>query len=283
MTDETMVTKYLKTMGWTAEAAEDSGPIAKLPVDIPADWTVGQGPLPIGLYWSVADTLSKDVGLGLEAYRGKEVVAFVVPLAQRPWPEWVQGQRKNLAIILVKDHHVVGAWLELEGILLGPSLKGRNLTDITGLDWGEWLLANGLAGAPSRSQETPEETIRGYFAALTRADVEQAVARLTARNALEELLQRDATSALYTTVPHATSLEETIASASVKSIAPAEGEAYRPALERLAAGKPAETRRYEVLLDVTWRVQMPVPNGPHEITMTLVMETADSSWGIDDP
>jgi len=143
MTDQAMVIRYLKTIGWAAEKAKGSATIAQFPVDIPADWTVGEEPLPTRLYWSIANTLSKDVGLGLEACRGQEVVAFVVPLAKKPWPNWVQGQRRNLAIMLVKDHRVVGAWLELEGILLGPSLKGRNLTDITGLDWGKWLLVNG--------------------------------------------------------------------------------------------------------------------------------------------
>ncbi len=109
------------------------------------------------------------------------------------------------------------------------------------------------------------------------------MARKTVRNVLEDSLRRDVTSALYTSIPYPFSLEATIATASVKSIAPAEGEAYQSALERLVAGKPAETRRYDVLLDVTWRVQMPVPNGPHQMVINLVKETPGSAWGIDDP
>ncbi len=248
-----------------------------------AAWTMNEGPLPTSLYWAIASALSKDVGLSLEGYRGQEATAYVAPLRERPWPGWQLGQRHNLAIVLVKDGHVVGAWLELEGCLLGPSLKGRNLTDITGLTWGDWLLSNGLgvtAMSASQPEETPEEVIRKYLAAVTQAHYEQSICRLTMWNSLRRLLQRDSSLALYASAPDPTCLE---ASVSVMSAVPIEGGVYRAVFERLAGGKPVEVRRYRVTLDVTWQPQIPWPNGSHEIDMTLVRETQGSPWRIDDP
>ncbi|MEK5253775.1 DUF4830 domain-containing protein [Paenibacillus sp. FSL F4-0125] len=132
---------FLQTLDYKVQSQPD-----KFLVGVPQDWEVKLGEYPEGLYWRLANVFSKDAGFDLTTLKGSDVEAWRYSLVDGlPGSEGQSGfsYPSNL-ILLVQSGNTVGAWLEFNVQSVGPSIKKRSLTDITGLTFDEWTEREGL-------------------------------------------------------------------------------------------------------------------------------------------
>lgn len=94
-------------------------------VKVPSDWQARLGEYPIGLYWSLANEYSKDVGLDLTSLKGKSVEVHIYQLKDGLPGSGAQESFSypSNAILIVENRQVVGAWLAFNTQSIGPSVK----------------------------------------------------------------------------------------------------------------------------------------------------------------
>jgi hypothetical protein len=191
--------KYLKGYGLVV----NSEPTARYRLTIPTDWTVQLGDYPIGLFWALANVLSRDVGLDLEAAKGQEVEVVIFSLVGGlPGPgDQSMYSYPSDAIILVADGKPVGAWLAFNKWPTGPSLRKQYVKDLTGLEPDEWLISEGYLVNPEKYADlaamSPPDVIRAYFAAIAADDKARANACLAPQTLLDSLFVNRGENQLY--------------------------------------------------------------------------------------
>ncbi len=163
------------------------------PVTVPASWEVPLGAYPEGLYWGLANELSRDVGLDLTALKGQQVEAWVYSLAGGLPGEGEQSQfhYPTNVVLLVRNGKVSGAWLQFNVMSIGLSLKKRSLQDITGLSFEQWLERKGYFTDAGTNTDLaglgPVAVINAFFDAINNGDMVRANACLGPRQMLDAL------------------------------------------------------------------------------------------------
>jgi hypothetical protein len=179
------------------------GEPAHFQVTVPADWRVTLGAYPEGLYWGVANELSKDVGLDLTGLKGKTVEAWIYPIAGGLPGEGDQRQFRypSNVVLLVDQGKVGGAWVLFNAVTANQSVKLRQFADITGLTFPKWAEREGFFADPGPNPDLakldPIEVIRAFFKAINDGDQVRANACLSPRVMLDSLTMNLSPGVLY--------------------------------------------------------------------------------------
>ncbi len=154
-------------------------------VTIPTDWTVELGSYPEGLYWQLANVFSKDIGLDLNRIKGKTVMAHVYRLIEEvpdrnPLSRFT---RPADVVILREENQIVGAWLMYNIGTVGPSLQGKSMEAITGMNFDDWLIHEGIFKSPTEyialETQSPFEVMEVYIDSVNKGNLRKANACLT--------------------------------------------------------------------------------------------------------
>lgn len=162
-------------------------------VKVPESWVVPMGAYPEGLYWGLANEVSKDAGLDLAPLKGKTVEVWRYALADALPGRGTQSQYRypSDAIVLVRGDTIVGAWLAFNLHTIGPSVKMRYVEDITGLTFEQWVERESYFAAPGENADLvslgPIEVLNSFFEAINKGDKTRAAACLSPRAMLYSL------------------------------------------------------------------------------------------------
>lgn len=179
------VAALLAREGW-----KPAGPLQESRTTLPADFRLGPG-----FPWRIVVDLSRDIGLDPEPYAGQEL-----PLVNLKVEDLLADRREELSRYIIgfrvyilldpRTGQPVGAYLIQEGKngepMLGgpgPSLSGRDLEEITGLSFPEYVQKY-RAETPSAARleaEKPPNAIRAYFRAAAAHDCDGLWALVAAR------------------------------------------------------------------------------------------------------
>lgn len=174
-----------------------------LTVKVPKNWDVPLGVYPEGLFWGLANTFSKDVGLDLTGLKGKTVEARVYKLTEglHGPGESARYQYPSTAIVLMDNKRIVGAWLSFDTLDVGPSLRKRTLEDLTGLTFKQWLEREEYFKDAGKNadlaQMNPTEVLDAFFAAIEKGDKTRAQACMSPRDLLNSLTVNRGPGQLY--------------------------------------------------------------------------------------
>ena len=180
-----------------------TGNIEKFDVVIPSTWDVNAGDYPVGLYWELANEFSKDAGLDITKLKGKTIEAWRYTLA-----DGLPGQKEqsnfnypSTVVLLVNSNEVEGAWLNFNTTAIGPSVKKRYLTDITGITFEEWVYKKGLFSNLGENTDlatlSPSDLLKEYFKAIRDGNKTRAYACLSPNEMLESLTMNFRGQGLY--------------------------------------------------------------------------------------
>lgn len=173
---ETFLKKYNLQVTGAAEV---------FPITVPESWKVPLGGYPSGLYWGLANVLSEDAGLSLTSLKGKKVLVWRSELQGGLPGEGPSSQYRypSDVILLLEGQKVVGGWLEFNRSSLGPSVRRRQLEEITGRSFEEWLKAEGYFTESGRNGDLahldPVKVIKAFLAAINEGDKTRANACLS--------------------------------------------------------------------------------------------------------
>lgn len=162
-------------------------------VKVPSDWRVQLGEYPVGLYWGLANEYSKDVGLDLTSLKGKSVETHIYELKDGlPGPgTQASFSYPSNAIIIVENRQIVGAWLAFNTQSIGPSVKKRTLSEITGLSFEEWVKRENYFETTGTNADlaslSPTQVIDTFFDSINKGDKIRAYACLSPKSLLESL------------------------------------------------------------------------------------------------
>lgn len=180
-----------------------NGQPTSLQVTVPADWRVPLGSYPEGLYWGIANELSKDAGLDLTALKGKTVEARVYAIDGGLSGEGDQSQFRypSNVVILLEQGKVAGAWVNFNEAGPSHSVKLRRFIDITRLDFPKWAEREGFFADPGPNSDLvkldPIEVIRAFFRAINDGDQLRANACLSPQEMLHSLYVNRPAGVLY--------------------------------------------------------------------------------------
>jgi hypothetical protein len=172
-------------------------------VKVPSDWQAQQGEYPIGLYWGLANEYSKDVGLDLTSLKGKSVEAHIYELKDGLPGSGTQSifSYPSNVILIVDNKQVVGAWLAFNTQSIGPSVRKRTLSDITGLSFEEWVKREHYFEASGTNADlaslSPTQVIDTFFDSINKGDKVRAYACLSPQRLLESLTVNSEPGHLY--------------------------------------------------------------------------------------
>lgn len=163
--------------------------VGQFDVSVPKDWSSRYGDYPEGLYWSMANVFSSDIGLDLSALKGKTVAATVYRLS-----EGLKGRDRvsdfrypSNVVILRDDDQIKGAWLMFNTGSIGPSLGMNDFETITGKAFENWVWDEGILVLTTSYLPSPEATIQNFFSAIQSGDKQNANACLTPSSLLSSL------------------------------------------------------------------------------------------------
>lgn len=166
--DQDIIADFLLKYGW-----HTGGTIYFENITIPLSFSDKSRDLPEGIYWAFNNELSKDIGLDVSPYKGKEVYAYIVPLKEKLSYDPINKLR---AIIISFNESIIGAWLDRADTYgFTCSLKGNSFGSIVDTTWGEWLIDNGLVDPVGISNEekaklSPSDIIKKYVEAINIKD-----------------------------------------------------------------------------------------------------------------
>ncbi|MCG0278485.1 MAG: DUF4830 domain-containing protein [Thermanaeromonas sp.] len=244
---------------------------------LPDELVHNAGDFPVVIYWAYNNELSKDVGLDITPYLGKEVRVNLYKLEQ-PLPEFMHGFRwAGRAVIVKAENRIVGAWLDAgKNQGFACSLKGRRLEEITGKSWGEWL--KGLINTEDPLEKRlsslgPEELIRTFYQAVGNGDKRTAHAALSRRNLLDYLFRNMDNNRLYNpsfSVVDRDGLNNVAAAkiVSIRELPPQEKDT-------------PEIKRFQVAVHLTFRRAITAESGVQVLFLTLRQEIPGMGWRID--
>jgi len=261
----------LSGYGWTTASRW-----ATHQVTLPQSFEHRPGEFPIPIYWAYNNELSKAIGLDLSPYLGQRVEATVYEL-QEQLPEFLRPYTRARAVIVTHKGKIIGAWIDKgRHYAFACSLDRKPLEEITGMDWGEWLVASGVVNLNNEVERElatlmPEEIIARYYEALNDHDEERAYACLTRRSLTEFLFSNMGDLALYHTNYRADPCRQRVRSVQVKGIEPWP-----------VAGNPEGVVEYRVDIDVEYEPGQDFveSSGRHVRFVLLKEEVAGAGWRI---
>jgi hypothetical protein len=189
---------FLQTLDYKVQSHPEA-----FAVEVPQNWEVKLGEYPVGLYWQLAYEFSKDAGLDLTLLKGTTVEVQRYSLVDG-LPG--SGEQKEFSypsnlVLLVQSGNTVGAWLEFNIQSIGPSIKKRSLTDITGLTFEEWTEREGLFAEEGENSDLASldhfELLDAFFQAIQDGNHTRARACLNPNALLTALTVNRQTHQLY--------------------------------------------------------------------------------------
>ncbi|RDV82491.1 DUF4829 domain-containing protein [Ammonifex thiophilus] len=261
---------FLRQYGWTPLYHINSGTVR-----LPRQFLHRAGEFPLPLYWAYANELSKDVGLDLTPYLGREVEVTLYKVKE-PLPLFAEPRRWSGCAVLVKaEGRLVGAWLDAgPGYGFACSLKGRRLEEIAGKSFGDWVASFTDYNDPVElrlARMTPEEVIRTYWEAVNRGDYRLAHACETRKRLLGYLFMEMDKNWIYSvSLTQAASADwaQTVRSARVLSVKEVEGTTDR------------KKKEYMVEVDLRVRRADALQDGHRPLFFTMERENERSGWRI---
>lgn len=257
-------------------------------VRIPLSFSDKPGDFPEGLYWAYNNVLSKDIGLDISPYKGKEVTAYIVPLKENLGNN---PDKELRAIIIELNGKIVGSWLDRgQDYGFTASLNGKYFADIVKKSWGEWLIDERLVdysnGFDAETKKlSPQQVIKKYIEAIDAKDYKTAYALLSKANQTYYLFRILDKNMLYnnrweTDKPGLLNTEQ----AKIKKVARLKNYEYNPNNK-----PPANLLNRNIYKKVSYIVYIKTES-KHTVTVnnegdrwiiTLVKETINSPWRID--
>ncbi|SNX53609.1 DUF4829 domain-containing protein [Thermoanaerobacterium sp. RBIITD] len=266
-------TKFLLKYGFSPEKKAQY-----FDVSIPSDWHISPNDMPIGLYWSEVNFLSKDIGYNIEKYKGKDVKAVIYRLNEK-----LSGKGENSkhsyptnAVILRDGENIVGAWLEFNAST-PLSLKKNYIEDLTEKPWIEWVNANGFLkdlSSPDADKLTPQELIYAFFNGINKGDTKAIYSTLSINMLHNMLYINRKNNTLYNTSFDPYSIEMNTKSAVVNKIE--ENTNWVP-------GKNMdvfESKEFLVNVDMKFKNEVGFKDGKNALFIIVAKVTKDSPWKI---
>lgn len=148
------------------------------------------GEYPTKIYWAYNNELSKQIGLDITAYLGKEVSIDIYRLREA-LPDFLEPRRNARGIILKYDNEIVGAYIDAgRHDVFACSLDRKSIEEITGKDWDGWVSSFIDYEDPLEvklSQMEPEDVVKEYFRALNDHDTKMIRALMSRSHLCQEL------------------------------------------------------------------------------------------------
>lgn len=267
---------FVQTLDYEVKSNPD-----KFTVDVPQDWEVGLGEYPVGLYWRLANEFSKDAGLDLTPLKGTTVDVWRYSLvdglpgsgdaAEYTYPS-------NL-VLLVQSDHTVGAWLEFNTRSIGPSIKKRSLTEITGLTLDEWVEQEGLFTDSGDNEDLASlgyfELLDAFFLAIQEGNYTRANACLSSSALLTALTVNLEEHRLYNS-------DFGTGNSLVENIVEAKPNSYKLLDDFTVVNEEGHLKKIEVRVDLYMKWLDPVFNSPDgQDTRFAVMTKQSNGWKIE--
>jgi len=261
--------------------------IGRFEVDVPKVWNVRYGDYPEGLYWSLANVFSKEIGLDLRDLKGTTVDATVYRLesglsASDPNSAF---EHPINAVILRTDGQVKGAWLTYNTSVVGPSLEWDYLEDLTGKIFQEWVWDEGLFVMTTSYLPSPEATINAFFEAIQAGNKQKASACLTPGSFLNSLTtNHDFSKGLYHEGfnENNSMIENIVSATDVEIISYYHNTTFKPVEENQAYfdAMPIGTRiGVEISLNLEWKES--AFNAEGKDTRFALLEKTPYGWKLD--
>ncbi len=242
-------------------------------VTLPTTFEHKPGDFPTAIYWAYNNELSKAIGLNLESYLGKTVVATVYKLEE----EWGESFKQRAVVVTYKGQ-IIGAWIDKGGhYAFAYSLNCKSLEEIVHREWGEWLVKAGIVNVGDVPEQklaamTPEQVVSTYYNAIDEQNYPLAYACLSRKAATYYLFSNMGDSDLFNESyagPFHTGYEqENIRSAKVIGMRP------------MPSGKGENFVEFEVHLTVKYKKQAPEGSGDMLRFVILTKEINGMGWRI---
>ncbi|MEG6565751.1 DUF4829 domain-containing protein [Thermoanaerobacterium saccharolyticum] len=269
-------TKFLLKYGFSPEKESPY-----FDVTIPSDWKIQSTSMPIGLYWTEVNFLSRDIGYNIEKYKGKTVKAVIYSLNEK-----LPGQGESSkytypvnAVILRDGENIIGAWLEFNAST-PLSLKKNYIETLTEKPWIDWVASHGFLkelSSPAVDKLTPEELIYAYFNGINKGDKGIIYSTLSIDTLHDMLYINRPAGVLYNTDFESNSLELNTKSATVLNIA--ESKSYVPVKNR----NIYESKEYKVTVNLSLKSEdnVSIRSGKNTFFFIISKSTKDSPWKIE--
>lgn len=177
--------------------------VAKYSIDLPASFEHAPGDFPAIIYWAYNNELNKAIGLNLEPYLGKTVVAIIYSLKNEEPGYCTFPPEQTRGIIVQYEGEIVGAWID-QGRHNGfaCSLNRKSFDEITQQTWEAWLVSSGVVNVTNELDNklatmSPEELITFYYEAIDHQDYTSAYAVFSRGELVKYLFRNMADSTLY--------------------------------------------------------------------------------------
>ena len=133
-------------------------------------------------YYLYNNELSKDIGLDMSSYAGKEITADIYYIHESMPLEFYPTEKAR-GIVIKCNGEIIGAYISSGRHTADAacSLKGRSFEEITGTDYSAYC-SKLLIEEENAVKDNPEEIIWRYFDALAEKDEEKAVSCLSKQN-----------------------------------------------------------------------------------------------------
>lgn len=269
-------TKFLLKYGFSPEKES-----SYFDVTIPSDWNIQGTSMPVGLYWTEVNFLSRDIGYNIEKYKGKTVKAVIYRLNEK-LPGLGESSKYTYpvnAVILRDGQDIIGAWLEFNAST-PLSLKKNYIETLTERPWIDWVAAHGFLkqmSSPATDNLTPQELIYAFFNGINKGDKSLIYSTLSIDMLHDMLYINRPANVLYNTDFDELSLELNTKSATILNIE--ENTNYKPIKNK----NIYESREFMVTVNMTLKQDnnTPIKSGKNIFFIITSKSTKNSPWKIE--
>lgn len=226
-------------------------------------------------YFAYYNVLSKDIGLDMSAYSGKNVNVAIYRIHES-MPAEFSPTRSCRGIVVKSGNKTVGAFISAgrHDTFSACSLKGKSFETVTGETVDTWLSHNVQADATEKkmSKLSPEEVIETYFKALADRDSQAAAICIAKRTLLEQLSTNMLNQSLFSEMVY---LPLTDADLNAKD-----------SLENLKSAKLVEigpsydSDVFAVTVDMEYKKTVSIGSGTQYWNCTMIYESPETGWKI---
>ncbi len=177
--------------------------VAEYTVVLPVSFEHAPGDFPLAIYWAYNNEFNKTIGLNIEPYLGKKVVAIIYSLNNENSGLCTIPKGRARGIIINYSGTIIGAWIDQgrhEGFAC--SLDRKSFDEITQKTWSEWLVSSGVVNLTNEFDNklaamSPAEMITFFYAAIDRQDYASAYATFSRAELVKYLFRNMVDNALY--------------------------------------------------------------------------------------
>lgn len=227
-------------------------------------------------YFTYHNVLSKDIGLDMSAYGGKNVNVAIYRIHES-MPAEFSPIKSCRGIVVKSGNKTVGAFISAgrHDTFSACSLKGKSFEAVTGETVDAWLFHNVQADATEKemSKLSPEEVIEAYFKALSERDSQAAATCLAKKTMLEQLSANMLNQNLFSEMVYLPLIDADINA--------------KDPLDNLKSAKlvgiePSSYSSdvYAVTVDMEYKKTVSIGSGVQSWDCTLVYESPETGWKI---